>query len=141
MLRVVFDTVIFVRSLINPRSTWGRLVFEYSLHYQLFLSQPVLVEILEVLQRPELTSKFRALQDRDLRRVIEIVGQAQAVTPPAVPAVSRDPKDDKFLATAAAARADYLVTEDEDLLVLDEYQGVKIVNAAAFLSILEGTSE
>jgi predicted nucleic acid-binding protein len=29
------------------------------------------------------------------------------------------------------------VSEDRDLLVLEEYQGVKIVDAATFLSIIE----
>jgi predicted nucleic acid-binding protein len=51
--------------------------------------------------------------------------------------MARDPKDDKFLATAKAVAADYLVSEDEDLLVLEEYEGTRIVNAAAFLRILE----
>ena len=34
------------------------------------------------------------------------------------PQVSRDPKDDKFLATAVASEADYVVSEDRDLLDL-----------------------
>ncbi len=65
-----------------------------------------------------------------------LLGQAERVELTEIPAVARDPKDDKFLATAAVAGADYLVTEDDDLLVLGEYQGVKIVKAAAFLRIL-----
>jgi len=51
--------------------------------------------------------------------------------------VARDPNDDKILATASAAGADYLVSEDLDLLVLREYQGTRIVSAATFLGILE----
>jgi predicted nucleic acid-binding protein len=46
------------------------------------------------------------------------------------------PKDNKFLATARQAQADYLVTEDEDLLVLTEYEGTKIITAQAFLALL-----
>ncbi|MGH2534243.1 MAG: putative toxin-antitoxin system toxin component, PIN family [Thermomicrobiales bacterium] len=52
------------------------------------------------------------------------------------PPISRDPNDDKFLATALAAHADFLVTEDNDLLVLGDYQGVRIVDARTFLSLL-----
>jgi predicted nucleic acid-binding protein len=49
-------------------------------------------------------------------------------------------KDDKFLATAYTAKADYLVTEDNDLLVLEEYKGIKIITAENFLEILERRS-
>ncbi len=137
MLRAVFDTVVFVRGLINPHSRWGRAVFMRSHQYRLFLSRPVIMEILDVLHRPELTAKFRSLTGMDLARVIDILGQAEIVEAPAIPAVSRDAKDDKFLATALAAGAEYLVTEDEDLLVIGEYEGVRIVDAATFLTILE----
>lgn len=38
----------------------------------------------------------------------------------------------------APRRSDYhLVSEDEDLLILGQYEGVQIVNAATFLSILD----
>ena len=50
--------------------------------------------------------------------------------------ISRNPKDDKFLATAKVGECDYLVTEDEDLLVLKKYKGIKIINTTAFLEIL-----
>ena len=51
--------------------------------------------------------------------------------------MSRDPKDDKFLATAVRAGADYLVSEDQDLLVLGEHEGVEIVDAVTFLRLIE----
>lgn len=44
----------------------------------------------------------------------------------------RDPEDNKILESAVEARADYLVTSDNDLLTLNEYQGVEIVNPAQF---------
>jgi len=137
VLKVVFDTVIFVRGLINPHGRWGRLVFAHSQDYELIISEPIATEILAVLHRPELRSKFRSLEGLDVAAVIALLGQAAVVDVPFVPPVSRDPEDDKFLATAAAARADYLVSEDRDLLVLEEYQGIKIVDAASFLSIIE----
>lgn len=137
MLRVVFDTVVFVRSLINPHGRWGRLVFAYSQDYQLVVSEPVVTEILEVLHRPELRAKFRSLENLDVGAVIELLGQAAVVDVQSIAPISRDPKDDKFLATAEAAGADYLVSEDDDLLVLKEYRGTKIIDAAAFLAVLE----
>jgi putative PIN family toxin of toxin-antitoxin system len=135
MLKAVLDTVVFVRSLISPHGLWGQLVFALSDHYVLYLSRPVLQEILEVIERPILRRKYRTTAG-GMGRLLEILAQADVVEIGEVPAVSRDPKDDKFLVTAVAARAHYLITEDEDLLVLKEYQGVQIVNAATFLSLL-----
>jgi putative PIN family toxin of toxin-antitoxin system len=137
MHRAVFDTVIFVRALINPHGVWGRLVFQHGAAYTLIVSPPVVSEILEVLHRPELTRRFRTLLGLDLARMIEILDRAEVVEIEEIPAVSRDPKDDKFLATAAVAQADFLVTEDNDLLVLDPYEGCRIVTARRFLAALE----
>ena len=137
MVRVVFDTVGFVRCLINPFSFWGRIIFQYSSQYQLFVSKEVLQEIFEVLQRPEVVFLAKSTTNLDKRKVIEIVAEAEAVEITDVELVSRDPKDDKFLATAKAAKADYLVSADKDLLDLKEYKGIKIIDAETFLHILE----
>ena len=140
MLTVVLDTVVFVRSLINPHSRCGRIVFAHGSSYSLVLSQPVLVEIIDVLRRPELTRKFRNLAGQDRQMVLDIIGQVEVVSIEAPPAVSRDPTDDKFLATARAAGADYLVSEDKDLLSLEYYRGTRIVDCATFLTILDRQS-
>jgi len=46
---------------------------------------------------------------------------------------SRDAKDDPYLAVALAARAQFIVTYDHDLLVLGKPFGVEILKPAAFL--------
>lgn len=137
MIKVVFDTVIFVRSLINPYSFWGKLVFKHSDSYRLIVSKEILVEILEVLQRPEITHRFKYIKKLDRKRVLEIISNAEVVGISEVSQISRDINDDKFLTTAQEAKVDYLVTEDKDLLVLKKYKGTKIVDTDTFLTILE----
>jgi len=51
-------------------------------------------------------------------------------------AASRDKDDDKFIETAVAGRAGYIVSGDKDLLVLKVYKNVKIVKPAEFLATL-----
>lgn len=58
---------------------------------------------------------------------------AQSVTPASIPRISRDPDDDNVLACALAAQADLIVSGDPDLLNLEAYQGIPIVNAAEAL--------
>ena len=48
--------------------------------------------------------------------------------------VSRDVDDDAVLACALAARADLIVSGDEDLLVLKEFQGIPIATIAQALA-------
>lgn len=45
----------------------------------------------------------------------------------------RDPDDTVVLATAIAANAEVIITGDRDLLILQEYQNIKIMTATDFL--------
>lgn len=47
--------------------------------------------------------------------------------------VSRDADDDEVLACALAARADLVVSGDNDLLVLGSFKGIEVVSAAEAL--------
>lgn len=51
--------------------------------------------------------------------------------------ICRDPKDNKFLEVAVSGGADYLVTGDNDLLVLNLFNGIPIITPAQFKEILE----
>ncbi|PIR96369.1 MAG: putative toxin-antitoxin system toxin component, PIN family [Candidatus Doudnabacteria bacterium CG10_big_fil_rev_8_21_14_0_10_42_18] len=44
----------------------------------------------------------------------------------------RDPEDNKILESAVEAKADYLITSDNDLLTMTKYQNVKIVTPGQF---------
>lgn len=136
-MRVVFDTVGFVRGLIEPHSRWGRILFDHSAACELIVSPEIVLEILDVLRRPELVRLFASLPGQKPATIIAFLQAAEAVEPAITPLVSRDPKDDKFLVAAHVAGADFLVSEDRDLLDLKTYEGVTIVDAEAFIAILE----
>ncbi len=57
------------------------------------------------------------------------------VTPISGIEACRDPKYNMVLACALGGNAQYIVTGDPDLLVLNEYQGVKIVKVADFAAL------
>jgi predicted nucleic acid-binding protein len=46
------------------------------------------------------------------------------------------PDDNKLLETAIAGSADCLVTGDQDLLVLNPFQGIPILTPVGFLAVL-----
>jgi len=55
---------------------------------------------------------------------------------PPFPRICRDPKDDYLLAYAESGHTDFLVTYDEDLLVLDGRFPFRVVRPPDFLTIL-----
>ena len=58
-----------------------------------------------------------------------------------VEAISRDPKDDKFLATALAANADVLVSGDDDLKVLNPWRGIEILSPSETLERIDSGND
>ena len=136
-MRVVFDTVVLVRGLIGPYSQWGKLIFERRKEYQWVVSPEIVAEYLDVLHRPELIRKYREAETRNLLVLLSLIESALLVEPAQVPAICRDPDDDKFLAAASVGMAECLVTEDADLLAVGTYEGTVICSAQAFLRRLD----
>jgi predicted nucleic acid-binding protein len=48
----------------------------------------------------------------------------------------RDEDDNRVLEAAVEGKADYIVTTDEALLVLDPFEGIRIVRPRVFLTAL-----
>lgn len=137
---VVIDTQIILRATLNERSLPGKLLFDLGYLYTLAISPAVRAEIADVLSRPKLRQKFPGLTDESTARVLAVLDAGlqitPEITPEITPAVSRDPKDDMFLALAVESKATYLVSEDNDLLVLDPYRGIRILTVVEFLQAL-----
>ena len=136
-MRVVIDAVVFVRALINRDSIWGRLLAR-SDKYTILLSLEIAHEILAVIQRPELRKRLYRLSSLpELQSVLAVLTFAEGVEPKRKESVCRDPKDDKYFWCALEGRADYIVSEDEDILAVGEYHGARTIRAADFLRILD----
>jgi predicted nucleic acid-binding protein len=62
---------------------------------------------------------------------------AEVVEPIEVPRVCRDPDDDEVLAAAVIGEAAFIVTGDEDLLVLKTHGEIRILTPAEFHRTLD----
>jgi putative PIN family toxin of toxin-antitoxin system len=136
-LRVVLDTNVFVSGLINPDGAPGAVL--KALRDQKFVlvsSEPVNLEIMEVLSRPGIQEKY-GLKDYLYDIALILWEKAElAVQLPEVK-ISKDPDDNKFIATAIAGSAHLLVTGDAaDLLPIKSYENIHIVTPAEFLALL-----
>lgn len=84
--RVVFDTNVFLRALINPKGINARLVQS-------------LEQFILVLSRPQLLGA-KGIRKLNADRLVELLRQAPVVFPREQVSVCRDPDDDKFLEAA-----------------------------------------
>lgn len=97
------------------------------------MSRDVIGEIAEVLARP----KFRrAINDEQRSEILELLlGAAVWVEPSERADDCRVRKDNMYLELAVAAEADFMVSGDHDLLVLNPWRGIRSLNPAAFLIV------
>src|SRR5262245_37008885 len=108
-MRAVIDTNILVRALIKPQGTVGPVLHRLrDRAYILLYSEPLLAELLDVLNRPRIRSKYH-LRDEDIATVLALILlRGDAVIPDRHVTVCRDPKDNQVLEVASAGRADVI---------------------------------
>ncbi|RWA55980.1 DNA-binding protein [Cupriavidus sp. UYMSc13B] len=120
-LRVVLDTNVLVSGLAYPGSVPGRIVAAWRQRgLDLVLSCYILDGMIQMLPRlPRV--QMTATEIRDLADSLMFL--AEIVEPSGTPDEAlRDPADQPLLLTLLAAKAQYLVTGDKDLLALaDRY--------------------
>ena len=94
-------------------------------------SPALLAELADVIGRAKFDAILvRANTSRE-QALAEVRQLAEVVEPPPLPApVCRDPDDDEVLALALAARVDLIVSGDDDLLVLQAFEGIPILTPA-----------
>jgi uncharacterized protein len=138
MINVVIDTQLLLRATVNPFGLSGKILFEYGYQYNLVYSDETLSELKDVLSRPKLRKKFTTLTDEISEKVLShIQTGTKVVLPKPVPKIVRDAKDDIFLACAIVANAQYLISQDKDLLVLNPYESLQIVDIPTFWDVLK----
>jgi putative PIN family toxin of toxin-antitoxin system len=99
---------------------------------ELFTSRALLDELAE-----KLREKF-GLQPDELSLLKIYADEATVIKPLRLPKpVCRDTDDDEVLATALAAKAEIILTGDKDLLVLKEFQKIKILSPRQFVEWMD----
>jgi len=137
-VRLVIDTVGFVRAMLYPDGPWGTIVFDWSPTFSLLLSDELESEMLDVFGRPFLRKKLGGHYEIRMSAVARVLDLAERVQLSAIPPVSRDPDDDHVLATGLVGQADYIASEDKHLLEIGQYEGIPIVTGLELLRILRG---
>ncbi len=138
MIRAVIDTNVLIRYLIRPGAATRALVesFWVSGRFEMVTAPALIAELEDVLARPRIRALVQPEEAAVLMAAIRSLARLIAVDLDAVPAYTRDPKDDRFVACAIAGNAHFLVTEDQDILLLDSLSDVRMVTPYAFVELL-----
>ena len=133
-LRVIVDTNCWISFLIGRKLSCLVDLLSNE-RVQLILCPDLLEEIREVTSRPKFAKYFPQDEVASLIEFMQIIGEE--FTPKSQVQLCSDKADDYLLALAIDAKADYLVTGDQDLLILKQIEKCKIVDVKTFeLSLL-----
>jgi putative PIN family toxin of toxin-antitoxin system len=128
-VKAVFDTNVLIAAFLTEGICAKLLIRARRRDFDLILCDGILQEVKRVLKKKFVASANETSEAMILlsEAALEILGQTDSITP-----ICRDSDDDLILACARDAAADYVVTGDEDLLVLKNYEGISIVNPREF---------
>ena len=130
-MRVVCDTNVLVAGVV-AEGLCRDIVKRRLPRVDLVTSQVLLDELVRTLRR-----KF-GTNPADVPLVAAYRERATLVRPvPLARPVCRDRDDDAVLATALAGHPDIILTGDEDLLVLGEHQGIRILSPRHFVELMD----
>ncbi|MBN1363614.1 MAG: putative toxin-antitoxin system toxin component, PIN family [Syntrophaceae bacterium] len=133
-MKAVFDTNILVAAFLTEGLCSGLLIRARKHNFDLILFDDILREFKNILRR-----KFK-ISSSDISEITDIIMEAASEILHKVnsaPRVCRDPKDDMIIACAIDAAADYIVTGDEDLLMLKRFKNIVIINPRNFETLFE----
>ncbi len=128
--RIVVDTNIFISFLISD--SFSKLdKFLHENKVRLLFSEELLNEVLEVVSRPKMKKYFT---DQDVTNLLDGISEhADLAEVTSEINICRDKKDNFLLSLCVDGKADYLLTGDEDLLVLKKFKKTSIIKIGDYL--------
>ena len=128
-MKAVFDTNVLIAAFLTEGICAKLLIRARRRDFDLILCDGILQEFKGVLKKKFATSPHETSEALIIlsEAALEILGWTDSITP-----ICRDSDDDLILVCARDVVADYIVTGDEDLLVLKNYEGISIVSHREF---------
>ena len=135
--RAVIDSTVLVSAFLTEGGVSAELLrFAREGVFLVFLSEDILTEVEHTLSYERIRERYN-YTDADvadflnrLRLAANLVDDLPHLT------VVRDPNDDMVIATAQRAQATYIVTRDNDLLSLQQYEDIMVISPEAFIAIV-----
>jgi len=138
MIRVVIDANVLVSAALKPHSKPARIIdLVKEGKIALVLSHAILEELRKVFSYPKIRKELR-LTVREIEETLAEIAQGAILTPGKIRirAVKDDPDDNRYLECAVEGEAGYIISGDRHLTKLKVFQGIIIIDPAAFLELI-----
>ena len=131
--RVILDTNLWISFLITKKFTEIDSLIKNK-QITLIFSNELLEEFIDVVNRPKFKKYFTK---KDIENLLNTFDQyAELIEVTSEIDICRDEKDNFLLNLSVDGKADYLITGDNDLLILEKLQETKISTYREFLETL-----
>jgi uncharacterized protein len=130
--RFVLDNNILVSALLIKNSPPFQIIKKIEAQGLTLYSEPTLLELNRVLSRKKFNKYFTVEEKQEF--ILKLVEMSELIEIKESITICRDSKDDKFLELAISGNADFIITGDQDLLVLNPFRNIEIITANEFLS-------
>jgi uncharacterized protein len=138
VLTAVIDSTVLVSAFLTKGGVSAELL-RYAREgvFVVFLSEEILTETEHTLSYPRIRARY-TYTDEDVTDFLDRLRlAADLITDlPGLTGIVRDPNDDMIIATARRANTAYIVTRDDDLLSLQQYEDISILTPEAFIAIV-----
>lgn len=129
-MRVVLDTNVLISGIFFSGPPAEILIHWRNRAFESVVSEPIITEYVRVTE--EIAKKFPQLEIAEVLDLF-IVNSKVVDTRGLEIRLCEDPDDDKFLECAVAGECQAIVSGDEHLLKIKEFQGIKIIKPRDFL--------
>jgi len=131
-MNIVFDTNVLISALVFGGNSGKTLDFCIE-NDEIYISEFITDELSGIMQK-----KFH-LSHSDIVAVNELLASGFSLVKPdtRLPSLCRDKDDNNILQLAEYVNAHFIITGDDDLLVLKQYRNTRIVKPAEFLQIVK----
>ena len=135
-IRLVVDANAWISSLLKPRFH-ERLKIVFDAGYHLLVSEELFSDLASAMRKPYLVKHIKQVEYESLVSLLR--AEAELVDVHSIVVACRDPKDNFLLALAKDGNADYLITGDNDLWSMKQFEKTIIVSLNEFETIEKQT--
>ena len=128
--RFVLDNNILVSALLVKNSAPFWVIKKVEEMGVILYSEVTLLELNQVLNRKKFVKYFTVEEKQEF--IVKLIESAELVMITESIDICRDPKDNKFLELAVSGEADFIISGDRDLLVLNPFRNIEIITANDF---------
>lgn len=137
-MRIVADTNVLISATFWKGDSFKIIEKVENKEIELIISKEIIEEYANVLNYEEIREKVKTKSLAARFTIGAIIGMATIVQPKEkVDIIKEDSDDNKFLEAALEGKADFIISQDNHLLKIREFKGIKILKPEEFLKRLD----